>query len=364
MKKLLTVLILCMSVVIFQCAKKLPSERLDDARKDLMNSDPVSAMMKLTKLIKDHPNDPIVFDAKLLLVNCKVSAQDFEGAKDILNDLIKEYTLNDERGRVAFGSKIALLVDVKRTPEALNQAIAEIEKCIEGLEKKDGFYFKCSFELAQLYRQSNQNEKAITNFKALYEESKNPENAMNVARILADIYDKQEETKKALEIFKNYDERFPGSRFHNLIFFEIGLRLRTLGDEKKAAESFEKGRQGFQSAIEETLDQNKKTNLMLQLGQAYDIFLNDQDKALKILMDITDNYKEARAVPMAMYMILGIYTKRDDEENIKLWANRIITNFPGSSMSQTARGLLMTIGREKDQPSDAGTTSSQEAQKP
>jgi len=155
----------------------------------------------------------------------------------------------------------------------------------------------------------------------------------------AKTFQKEGQYADAVKIYKNYIEKFPGSKEASIAQYNIGVCFLKLKKNDEAAAE-------FAGVVNRYPESGKAVDAYLQIGA----ILMKQKKyndALKNYRIVIDKYSDSSKAADAQYAIASYYEKISDKDSAKKEYQKVIDNYPDSKKSDKAREKIAVFNGQK-----------------
>lgn len=356
MKTLFVKLLLITLSLIFltQCGKKTPEDQFMEARKLFKNNDILGARIKLKEIIKKYPNEPVIYDAYLVLADTYVVDGDLEEQRNILQKVIDKYGLKSEKGIKALASKM----DSYDYQSNFDSAIKELKEAVKLLGPNSIYDYSMNAKIAYFYECSKKYDEAISLYEELLKRYEKDEGKYkNTIIRLAGVYEKQKDIKSAINVYEIYINKYPKNPSAGLIKAIAANLYNKINETKKAYKYFNDSITQLKKSIDETLNAEEKTKIMLFLAQAYGL-KGELELAVQTNETIVDKYKDSQNVILAMWGNAQLYKSAGKKDKAIEWFTKILNTSKNPAEVRQIKMEIDTLQGKSTQtnPKDVATT--------
>lgn len=260
---------LLVGVLAVGCAKK-PEELIAEAQKAMQSRDFITAETKLEKLIEQQPaNKNLLLNGRIMLARCYAEDQDFERARKQVDEFIQAVGgPATKEGFQALGLKMDFYIADKKPEKALDEALKTSDTL--GAKMPAAAQQALQLRIAQIYMANKKPDKALAVAQSVitrWSDDKNSMLHLDALNLMGQIYAKQKDSKKALEIHQAYLNTHPNSPVKWRVLFSIGSLERRMGMNPEAKASLDACEEALRQQYAKALGADEKGSLLLQLAQ-------------------------------------------------------------------------------------------------
>jgi len=298
------------------------------------------AIAKYDRMIKEEKNQDLVAAAMNMKVQCLVAQEKWEDAIKQFEEIVEKFPGTEWEASALIG-----MARIYSGNLGEHEKAAQAYKGFVDSFPNHTFAPLAKMGLAQEYMTLEKYDKAMEIYSKMAEEGGR---LAPIAQFgLAVAHDKAGQWENALGQLENLQESFPLTYQALEAPLYIARHYKDAGDEKKAQEAFAKALQTYEKLLEENRDNaNLCAVLQTYIGTAY-MEQEMWDKAERAFQVILKNYKDTRQVPIAYLRLGEIYKQRGKKEEAKKYLQKLMEEYPTSTLVERAKEMLEEIGSSK-----------------
>ena len=356
MKKTLFILALAALVLISAgCQKKKPEDIIIEAQMKIRRGDFIGARIDLKELIKKHPDDPAIPQARFFLSQCYYYENDFPQVREQLTEVYKNLGLANPMGRDSF----KIILSTYRAEKNYQEGIKEAENLVKSLPPDDVFGYEINCMISDLLIDDKKTSEAVAHLENLIPIGKNHEMRLMALERLIAIHASEKNYDAAIKAYEDYNEKFGDDKIRDNLLAGQAFFYQEKGDSEKAKELFAKSVEGYKTLIENTLDKTEKADWTFRMGRTYEI-QKDYDSAQKTYQDIIEQFGDTPLKQVAQLALADLYyTQGQKEKTLEYLQGLLKENPQDMDFVNMLRNRVMALMREKARE-DATTDSLQQ----
>jgi len=359
MKRLIPLfLILILISGISGCRKKSPDQYLQMAEQKLRQRDFIGARIDLKEILRKYPDQPAADQARFLLAQCYFAERDFVQCRSHMKVIFKKYGPNDIRGRQAF----EFILNTYRMEKKFADGILEAKRILTNIPPENEFAFTVNLMIGDLMVEDNRTTEAIRHLQNLVENQEDHQMRTAAMERQISIFIGQNKIDEAIRVYGDYAVKYPDYENINDLFAGQAYFYSKKGDQEKADELFEKAMNGYNRAIEKTLDKSRKSDLAFRQAKSYELF-NKFPEAREKYRFIIEEYP---GTPPELHSRLSLgdtyYLEGDKEQAMKYFQQLLESQPENPELVKMVRGRIASLMRIRaaEEQRDATTTGTQD----
>ncbi|MFH0794881.1 MAG: tetratricopeptide repeat protein [bacterium] len=346
MNRILTwLLIVGLALLPVACAKKTPHDLLKSAKQSLDTGDTMGATIKLKDLVKKHPDSEVLPEANMLLAYCYYTDKDFDTAREYLQKNVDQLGLGAELGQISFFN----IMKSFENEGNLDKAIELSRQALEKSDKASEFFKRVEFNLASLLSKKGDKEEARKIYSELVETVETDQDRMGVLKSIEGTYDVAQDFEKVVDLYKTYLKNHPETKLLNVLRFNLALLYRRAEKKDEAMQYYDEAVSGFGKEIEETLDANQKSYLMIQLAEVHSLW-DEPVKTEASYLKVVDQFPQSEFAPQALAELSAYMAHRKDFDKAEQYLNKISKDYP--SLASQANQQMAAVQRMRAMESE------------
>lgn len=350
---------------VFFSAKESDSVLLGRAAVKLARSEPDDAIRIYDTLINKYPASPYLLDAFLGKAEALYKNNSFEGAADVYNKIIKDFSAirkyKDFENKVHYGLAWALLKSGQ-----FQGAIKEFEK-IAKTTSDDIIKISALCQMGDTYQETREFSKAIDVYDRILKEYPNSLYSDYVQFQLAVNLYKLERFDASILAFQSLLENYPKTKLRNKVEYYLGLIYFQQANFKASQEKFSqflkerkdvtlKGDALYLLAssyynlgeykqsllvFERIFKENVKRNEKLSQAAEYEIAnclyqLGREKEALQRFKVFLKKHPESKTCADIVYWLGEFYSSKENYETARRYFRLLLNDYPDSELCDSA----------------------------
>ena len=333
-------LLLCAGLILAfsGCAKKNPEEKLQQAEIKMRNNDLIGARIELKELLEENREGPVATQARFLLGQAYFYERDFESARQYLNQALKEFGLQDDRGRLS----LDMILNTYAVEKRFEEGIAKAKEIMEPLPPENDIGFRVKTQIADLLAMDGRTTESLQYVQKLVQEGVTHQQRTYALEKVVYLMVSQQKYEEAVEAYEDYLEKYPDYEDKNDLLAGIGYFYSKQGQEEKGEEYFQQAREGYDEAMEETLDKNRKAELMYRKGKSYELS-GEFEQARDVYNKIVQEFPESELRTQAIFAAGDSYVMQDKRKEALEYFQEAQQKF--AQNPQIVQGVRRRLGR-------------------
>ena len=344
-----------LALVLVACSKKTPEEMFQDAQTAAQRGDTIGAILKAQKIVKNYPDNPIAYQARLLMAASHVQNGEMESARNRLQEIIDGAGLKSAVGQQAFRNMVATYNMANDTAGA----IAEIEEALPQLAEMPRFQREARVMLANFYQASEQPEKAQEILQAMLDKAETERDYLQATEQMVGMAVRQDKPEQALKLYDDFLKKYPDSENKALVLFGVGYFQNRMAEktekedekkqhEKAAQEALGTSLRLLDKRIDAELTPQRRMGLVDQKAKIL-MEMGKKDEAVKALIAFVDENPELEQRVIMLRQAVEMLLMQEKLDEAKEVLQRIARDFPNSQMGQQAGQVIAAIENKQAQ---------------
>ncbi len=328
------------------CHKATPEERMAEAVQLLNTQQTARGVLKLKEIVREYPQDTETANAHMLLARYYVSEGNGMKALEELEAIYNGFDFTDPRVQNA----IEGIVSIRSQLKDYEKAIAFLDEVAARYPETDvASRAQRMIDKADVLISWGDQEKVNDAVEMLQEMMLDNEEpvARGLAREhLANYYRQQENFEMSNQVYQQYLSKYPDDSIRPRLEMAIANNLYAMGKIDESNSYFDPAAKKIQEQVDEELDKNKRTQMLMDLSSMYQS-VERYDDAEKLLRRVMDENTHSSAAIQAQFSIARMYTlagitKNDEDKfnrGIELY-EQIKSENKGSNIEDNAQQLI------------------------
>ncbi len=350
------VLMLLLAVATTACRKKTPDEKFQEAQELFQEGKVVNAVLKAKELIKEHPDDPAAYEARIQLAFYYLQTGDPERAHEYLKEVYEGLGVRDPRG---FGA-LELDLRIYRMQEQVDSGLQLIDSTLEILPQDSPTSAQLNLIKADFLLQTDDPATGEALYREIMLTSPIKGLRDQAREMLAQHFRETGEWEEMIKVYDDFVEAYPDTDLVPHFDVVRGIAKTKIGKEQEGLAQFEKGIEALKGRAAKELEKESAAEQWLTIAKYY-LLAEKTDEAEETLAKVREEYPETQGAVQAGLLMGDLRVQQNRLDDAIEIYEQVRQDHPLSSGAQQAARRIQMVQQIQQEAAATTGTLTQEA---